>query len=161
MTTANPKSAQKEIEAIYPLAPSQQGMLLETLAASRPGVHVEQFILSLTGDLQVDAFRAAWQAVVQRHASLRTAFVWKGQSEPRQVVLKQVQIPLEQQDWRDRTPSDQQASLEAYLQADRLQGFTLTKAPLLRLALFQLGDRDYRCVWTFHHILIDLSLIHI
>jgi len=33
----------KNVEAIYPLSPPQQGMLFETLYAPESGIHVEQF----------------------------------------------------------------------------------------------------------------------
>ncbi len=42
-----------------------------------------------------------------------------------------------------------------YLQSDRLRGFDLTHAPLMRLALFRLGEAEYHLIWTLHHILLD------
>ena len=38
---------------------------------------------------------------------------------------------------------------------DRGRGFVMSEAPLLRLALFQLGEKNYRLIWTFHHALMD------
>ncbi|WP_414754485.1 amino acid adenylation domain-containing protein [Anabaena sp. CCY 9910] len=143
------------IESIYPLSPSQQGMLFETLAASESGIHLEQCILNLQTELDVLAFARAWQRVSDRHAILRTAFVWENQNEPLQVVLKQVELPLEQQDWRGLSPSQQQEKLETYVSADRLHGFNMTQAPLMRLALFQVASNAYQFVWTSHHILTD------
>ncbi len=40
------------------------------------------------------AFRRAWQLVIERHAVLRTAFVWEGVAEPLQVVRRTVRLPL-------------------------------------------------------------------
>jgi amino acid adenylation domain-containing protein len=70
-------------------------------------------------------------------------------------VHGQVQLPLKQQDWRQLSKSDREDKLQAYLKADRQQGFDLTKPPLMRLALFQLEEANYTLVWTFHHILLD------
>ncbi|BAY25368.1 non-ribosomal peptide synthase [Calothrix sp. NIES-2100] len=146
----------KNIESIYPLSPSQQGMLFETLAASESGIHLEQCILNLQiAEFDSLAFARAWQSVVNRHSILRTAFVWENQNEPLQVVLKEAEISLEQQDWRGLSLFQQQEKLETYLSADRLLGFNMTEAPLIRLALFQVDANAYQFVWTSHHILID------
>lgn len=153
-----------DIDAIYPLSPSQQGMLLETLAATRAGIHVEQslFVLSQQahpgardGGLDVARFERAWQAVLDRHAILRTAFVWRGRPEPLQIALRRVRVPLAVHDWRELPASEQDQQFAAYLEHDRRTGFALDRAPLVRLALFRTGDRTHRFVMTFHHALLD------
>jgi thioesterase domain-containing protein/acyl carrier protein len=144
----------KNTEAIYSLSPSQQGLLFETLSASEPGIHIEQISWSMK-NLDLAAFEQAWQRVLVRHSSLRTAFVWKNVDEPLQVVLQQVEVPLERQNWCVFSSFQQQEKLKVYLKTDRLRGFKLTKAPLMRLALFQISENAYQIVWTHHHILID------
>ncbi|MEH2088950.1 amino acid adenylation domain-containing protein [Nostoc sp.] len=145
----------KNIESIYPLSPSQLGMLFETLSASESGIHLEQCILNFQEDLDSLAFEKAWQRLIERHSILRTAFIWEAQNEPLQVVLKGVKISLEQEDWRGLSLSQQQEKLETYLSADRLRGLEMTKPPLMRLALFQVDSNAYQFVWTSHHILTD------
>jgi len=149
------KRNKKNISTIYTLSPSQQGMLFETLFASSEGIHIEQFILKLQSELNLLAFKKAWQRVVEKHSPLRTSFLWEGQDEPLQIVFKMVEVTLEQQDWREFSPSQQQNKLETYLQKDRLRGFQMTKPPLIRLALFQVSESTYQFIFTFHHILID------
>ncbi|MEA5621861.1 condensation domain-containing protein [Nostoc sp. UHCC 0251] len=145
----------KNIEAIYPLSPTQQGMLFETLFAPNSGIHLEQSICTLQGNVSVSACEQAWQRIIGRHSVLRTGFVWKDQEQPLQVVLRQVAVPLEQQDWREYSLPEQQAQLQAYLQSDRDRGFNLSQPPLMRLALFQTDENTYQLVWTSHHILMD------
>jgi epothilone synthetase B len=147
--------SEKTYEAIYPLSPPQQGMLFETLVAPRSGIHVEQITCGLRGRLDPSAFERAWGRVVERHAIFRTVFVWKTQEEPLQVVLRQVGVPFERQDWRQLPSGEQQARLDAYCKADRLRGFEVTEPPLMRLALFQTSDDRHQLVWTYHHILMD------
>ncbi|MCC5626174.1 alpha/beta fold hydrolase, partial [Nostoc sp. CHAB 5715] len=147
--------SQKNIEAIYPLSLSQQGMLFESLSAPESGIHIEQSIWSLQGELDLAAFERAWLRVVGRHSLLRTGFVWKDQDEPIQVVLQRVKVPLEQQDLRGFSLPQQQEKLENYIKMDRIRGFALTKAPLIRLAIFQMDENAHYVVWTFHHIIID------
>jgi amino acid adenylation domain-containing protein len=145
----------KSYEAIYPLSPSQQGMLFETLVAPESGIHIEQIVFDLHGRLDFPAFERAWQEVVKRHAILRTVFVWQEQEEPLQVVLEGVEVPLVRHDWRHLPASEQRRLLDAYLQADGRQGFEVSKPPLMRLALFQIAETDYKLVWSYHHILMD------
>ncbi|MBH8554251.1 condensation protein [Nostocaceae cyanobacterium CENA357] len=145
----------KNVEGIYLLSAPQQGMLFETIYAPKSGIHIEQVSCSLQGNLNIFAFKNSWQKIIERHSILRTGFVWKEQEQPLQVVLHQVEIPFEQQDWREYSPSVQQQRLEAYLQSDRSLGFNLSKPPLMRFALFQLSEETYQFVWTHHHILMD------
>ncbi|MFQ4145496.1 condensation domain-containing protein [Chlorogloeopsis sp. ULAP02] len=145
----------KNIAAIYPLSPTQQGMLFETLFTPNSGIHLEQFTCTLEGNVNVSACEQAWQRIIARHSVLRTGFVWKEQEQPLQVVLQQVAINIEQQDWREYSLPEQQAQLQAYLQSDRDRGFNLSQPPLMRLALFQTHENTYQFVWTFHHILMD------
>jgi thioesterase domain-containing protein/acyl carrier protein len=147
--------SKKDVEAIYPLSPSQQGMLFETLSSPGSGIHVEQLIVTLHGDLNVRGFEQAWQRVVERHSLLRTGFIWKNQEQPLQFVLQRVEVTFEKQDWRGLSSSQQQEQLEAVLSADRSQGFNLTKPPLMRFALFQIDKDTYHFIWTQHHILMD------
>ncbi len=147
--------SKKNIEAIYQLSASQQGMLFETLIAPESGMHIEQLSCALHGNLDAIAFEKAWQRVVNRHSILRTCFVWKEQEQPLQIVLQQVAVPFEQLDWRSLSPSEQQAQLKAFLEADRQRGFPLSKPPLLRLTLIQLAPAEYQLIWSHHHILLD------
>lgn len=148
-------STKKNVDAIYPLSPQQKGMLLESLSAAVPTLHLERLVCTLQGELDLAAFERAWERVIARHSIFRTAFAWKAQEEPLQVVLERVRLPLTVEDLRDRTSDQQEAALGAYLQGDLEQGFDMSRAPLMRLALFRTGEREYQLVWTHHHILMD------
>jgi len=160
--------AQNQIEAIYPLSPSQQGILFDTLStralsasikesssSSPSDKYVEVSIYDLRGNVEVDLFHQAWQAVVARHPALRTGFLWKNQEAPLQFVLKQINIPLNYQDWRLFSQEEQQIRLKTYVDEVRTGHFSLVKPPLMRLALFYIEEYVYRFVWINHHILLD------
>src|ERR1043166_4162396 len=119
----------KNVAAIYPLSPQQQGMLFDTLQLSAPGVHIEQKVYFLRGELDVQALERAWQQLVERHSILRTAFVWKNQDEPLQCVLREVNLEFVKHDWRALTEATQRERLQIFLQEDRQRGFELTKPP--------------------------------
>jgi amino acid adenylation domain-containing protein len=145
----------KDIEAIYPLSPMQQGMLFHTLYQPESRIYFEQFRFTLHGKLNKSAFEQAWQQVIQRHSALRTLFVWKNRKQPVQVVRKQVNIPWINRDLRLLSTNEQQSQIDSFLNIDREQSFELDKSPLIRFSLFQLADETYHFVWSFHHILLD------
>jgi amino acid adenylation domain-containing protein len=149
------KATRKNIEAIYPLSPTQQGMLFHSLYDRESGVYVEQLAATLRGDLDVNAFSQAWQRVVDRHAVLRTAFAWKRLEQMMQVVRQRVTVPIVQEDWRHYPAEEQEKRLDAWLEAERRRGFDLAKAPLMRLALMRISDQAHYFVWSHHHALLD------
>jgi thioester reductase-like protein len=145
----------KNVENIYRLSPSQQGILFETLGRPDSGIHIEQLICRLKGNLNRSAFERAWQAMVDRHPVLRTGFVWKDLDEPLQVVRQRVTLPIEGEDWSRLAPAVQARQLETYLHHTRQRGFDPSLPPLARLALFQIAPQSWQLVWTHHHILMD------
>ncbi|MBG1243500.1 non-ribosomal peptide synthetase [Nostoc sp. NZL] len=145
----------KNIEDFYPLSPMQQGILFHALYTPKSGVYCEQFSCNIHGHLNISLFKQAWQQVVERHQILRTSFIWEGLKEPAQVVHKQVGLPWEQQDWQGLTSVAQQERMEDFLKVERERGFELSQPPLMRLSVIQLGENDYRFIWSHHHLLLD------
>ena len=138
----------------YPLSPMQQGMLFHSLSSPR-GVDVEQIFCALHEDLNAAAFQSAWRRAVARHAALRTSFHWQDSTEPRQQVHPQVELEFSRQDWSSVSESKRKALFSGWLESDRQRGFDLAHAPLMRLALFCLGQGEWQFLWTVHHLLVD------
>jgi amino acid adenylation domain-containing protein/non-ribosomal peptide synthase protein (TIGR01720 family) len=145
----------ENLEDLYELSPLQQGMLFHTLYAPESGVYFSHVTCILDGDLDAPAFQRACQRVVDRHAVLRTSFHWENLDKPLQAVHRQAKLPVDEHDWRDLTPIEQQARLASYLVEDRARGFVLSEPPLMRLALIRMADQLYHFVWSSHHILLD------
>ena len=139
----------------YPLSPIQAGMLYHGLQDERSGVDIEQIVADLSEPLIVPEFKRAWEQVVQRHAILRTCFVWEDVNAPRQVVHDTVSLPFREVDWRGQSPSEKEISLRELLRSDRQAGFEFAHAPLMRLTLVRLNEAEHRMLWTFHHALLD------
>ncbi len=143
------------VEDFYPLSPLQQGLLFHSLADPESGLYFNQTLLTLHGELDVDAFRAAWQRVVDRHPILRTFFVWEGVAKPVQVVKRDAAMPFDVQDWRGVSEAERGERFDALRRADLERGFDLSQAPLMRAALLKRSDGSHDLFWTFHHILLD------
>ncbi|MGY2334305.1 non-ribosomal peptide synthase/polyketide synthase [Pseudomonas sp. SDO5511_1_S431] len=138
---------------IYPLSPMQHGMLFHSVYEEASGAYINQLRVDVQG-LDVERFRAAWQAVLDEHAILRTGFLWQGAFEqPVQVVHQQASVPLSVHDWRGGQGLDN--ALLELAQAQRNRPFDLEQPPLLRLTLVQTGDEAYHLIYTNHHILLD------
>jgi amino acid adenylation domain-containing protein len=143
------------IEDSYPLSPVQQGMLFHYQLTPGSGVDIEQLVCSIREELDISAFRMAWECVLSQHETLRTGFRWEGLEEPLQDVYASVNLPFELQDWQYLSAAEQQSKIEGFLKVDRKRGFNLAEAPLMRLTLFHLGEANYQVIWTFHHAIAD------
>src|ERR1700730_19100066 len=96
-------SNRKNIKSVYQLSPMQQGMIYHSLYEPAAGMYIEQISCKLQGALDVGAFRTAWQEVIQRHDVLRTYFHWTNNTQPLQIVHRQVTLPWAEQDWRGKS----------------------------------------------------------
>ncbi|MEL7328705.1 MAG: condensation domain-containing protein [Cyanobacteria bacterium J06559_1] len=150
--TAQKPFSHKTLEAIYPLSPLQQAFLWNSLQTSTQAglLHMRG---TLKGDLDVSLLRHAWDVVVRRHGALRTSVHWEGVQEPVQAVAKAVPLPWQVCDWRDREHPRQ--DLDAFLRGDRALGFDFTQAPIMRLSLIRLSDRESELIWSCHHLMLD------
>ncbi len=145
----------RQIENIYPLSPLQQGILFHSLLVPEERLYVVQIRYAIHGDLDVEAFGAAWQSVVDRHAIFRTLVMWEDLEEPLQVVYRHVELPLAFHDLRELEGERQEQRVMQILKEDRQEGFDLQRAPLVRLIVLRTAEREYQMIWGFHHIIID------
>src|SRR5215208_686869 len=99
----------QDLEDIYELSPMQQGMLFHNLLAPESGLYCQQLRGTLESELDVAAFKRAWQQVVARHGALRTSFHWDAVEKPLQVVRRHARLPWRQEDWRALPGAEQQA----------------------------------------------------
>ena len=143
------------LEDLYELSPMQQGMLFHTLYSPGSGIYFEQSIFTIEGDFDPDAFKRAWRQVVTRHSILRTGFAWQGLEKPVQIVYRNIEIDIEEHDWREFNTERQHELLEKFIHDDQLRGFDLTTPPLMRLTLFHTADSVYKFVWSRHHVILD------
>jgi hypothetical protein len=105
--------AMKNVEDVYPLSPMQEGMLFDALYEPGPGAYVIQVSSKIEGDCNIPAFQHAWQEILGRYPSLRSAFVWDRVERPLQVVRKQVSLTRDQPDWRGLLEEDQEKKIKS------------------------------------------------
>lgn len=154
-TEAAAVSGTDSILEAFPLSPMQENMFLRS-QSSTAGLDVEQLIGDLHERLDLSAFERAWQAVVARHAVLRTSFHWRNDS-PEQRVHAAAAAGINFQDWQDVPAARREWEFERFLRKDRQQKFDLAEAPLMRVTTIHFAEAHYRFIWTFHHLLLDAS----
>ncbi|NGN66780.1 amino acid adenylation domain-containing protein [Streptomyces sp. A7024] len=144
------------LAGVWPLSPLQEGMLFHALFDERDtDVYVEQITIGLEGKVDADVLRKSWQALLDRHESLRAGFRRRNSGTPIQLVMRRAVLPWHEEDVSG-LPED-----EALAEADRLgiaaraQRFDLAVPPLLRILLVKLAPDRYQMVFTLHHILLD------
>ncbi|AZQ32330.1 non-ribosomal peptide synthetase [Streptomyces cyaneochromogenes] len=145
------------VEDVWPLSPLQEGLLFHAALDDRggPDVYTVQAVLALDGPVDGARLRAAWEALVARHAALRACFRHVSGAQMVQVIAREVTLPWHEEDVSDRPEA------EATAVADRVAGeelgrrFDLAAAPLLRIALVKLAETRHWMVVTSHHVLMD------
>ena len=152
----------KNVADIYALSPMQKLMLIHArTAGSGHDLLFSQIVYEISGALDGEAYRRAWELIVERHPALRTMFVWQDKQEPLQVVRETAPLPWSEEDWRDLSTAEQQSALARLLAADRAAGFDLLRPPLMRLNLIRVDERKSWLVWSSHHLIIDRWCIDI
>ena len=151
-------TAQRALENVadaYPLSPLQEGMLFHVLAEPDSDMFMNQRSIDLDGELDLAAFRAAWERLVERHDVLRTAFLWEGLDRPLQVVRRSAPLEWHEHDWTHLTPEDQSDRFDLLLGNDMRRGFDLQAAPLTRMTVIRMGREKWRWLWTCYHFIAD------
>ncbi|MEU6041874.1 amino acid adenylation domain-containing protein [Actinomadura sp. NPDC047616] len=142
---------------VWPVAPLQEGLLFHSVYDERSAdVYVGQRALDLEGPLDTARLRGAWQALLDRHASLRAGVrLLAGSQEIVQAVAREVTLPWREADLSGLTGEAALAEAERLAAEDHRRRFDLATPPLIRLLLAKLGPRRFRMVITMHHMVLD------
>ncbi len=148
-------SLKNELIDIYPLSPLQEGLLFHKLHRPDSDAYLVQLTINLSGEIDPDKLRQAWQLVINRHDIGRTGFIYDVASKPLQYVLRKADILWSYKEWQEYTSEEFKQHLEIFLSNDRSLNFDLEQPSLSRFALFRGHASKYILVWSFHHILFD------
>ncbi|HFC11931.1 MAG TPA: amino acid adenylation domain-containing protein, partial [Anaerolineae bacterium] len=135
-------------------SPLQKTMLFDNVVNPTSGTSFLQ-TANLHPHLNHALYIKAWEQLLARHTSLRTAFFWDDLSDPLQVVMRKVNLPVEYLTWRGKPDSVWRADLNEFLNDNLHNLFNLEEAPLVRLTLITLDHDRTIVVLNFHHINVD------
>ncbi|WP_278248469.1 amino acid adenylation domain-containing protein [Niastella populi] len=111
--------------------------------------------IDLTGLLNIENFKKAIHATIDRHESLRTVFRKDESGEIRQWVLDKEDLGFEiicKNFEDDRNGYDKAA---AFIGEDSFSPFDLEKGPLLRASLLKVKEDKFIFYFNMHHIICD------
>ncbi len=146
-----PRAAPREQ---YPLSSAQQRLwLMQQLNPETPAYHIPVAI-DLTGDLNVAALEQSLNAIIRRHAVLRTQFeVIQGQ--PFQAIASQLDRKLSTVDLRSLSPERQSEARSQISQQFAQTPFNWPQGPFIRTLLLQMAPRHAVWLLVLHHIVTD------
>lgn len=140
---------------LYPLSPMQSGMLFHSAYDVEGTAYVNQLRIDISG-LDPERFKAAWQALFERHDTLRTGFLQS--EEPLQWVARLVELPFIELDGVEvdrREGQGAEEALDDLARKELCKGFDLAMPPLMRMVLVRMSQDKYHFIWTRHHLLLD------
>jgi amino acid adenylation domain-containing protein/non-ribosomal peptide synthase protein (TIGR01720 family) len=141
---------------VWPLTALQSGLLFHAMYGSdATDGYIVQAALTFAGQVDPERLRRAAQGLIDRHDSLRTAFV-ESADGPRQIVLREVRV-----DWRlseltaDIGDDAQRTRALAELATAETVPFDPARPPLLRFHLVRTGTETFQLLVTNHHLVLD------
>jgi amino acid adenylation domain-containing protein/non-ribosomal peptide synthase protein (TIGR01720 family) len=134
----------------YPLSYGQRALwFVHQLDRSSSAYNVH-IAFRIHSPLDVDALRAAFQAIVDRHAPLRSTFAER-EGVPFQRAAERMETAFSIHDARDFDA----AALHRRLLEEVHRPFDLERGPVFRVALFR-TQHAHELIVTAHHLVIDL-----
>lgn len=142
--------ALEDVVVERPVASRAQERLwfMDRLAPGNPFYNIP-FALRLTGALNRKLFSAAWESVLDRHASLRSRFYEQENGTPGvdYIPADRIQLAVLGEEAADRLPQ--------WLEREAKVGFNLEQGPLIRGMLIPEGTDSHLFLFTVHHIVFD------
>ncbi len=137
-----------------PLSFAQQRLwFLDRLSPRNPAYNLPAAV-RLKGQLDLAALQQTIEEIVRRHETLRTAFA-EVDGQPVQIISPSSNFALAVINLRELPEAEQQAEIQQRAVAEAQRPFDLTRAPLLRATLLQIGETECVLLLTIHHIISD------
>jgi amino acid adenylation domain-containing protein/non-ribosomal peptide synthase protein (TIGR01720 family) len=142
-------------EPDYPLSSSQRRLWVLSrfeegnIAYNVPGIYI------LEGEIDRDALEYSFNALIERHESLRTVFKENEKGEVRQFIRewRKGEFQIEYYDLREDESGEDE--LKDLTQALFIRPFDLSAGPLLRAVLFRIEGSRWVLGYVMHHIISD------
>ncbi|CAM5535383.1 Non-ribosomal peptide synthase OS=Streptomyces alboniger OX=132473 GN=CP975_00270 PE=4 SV=1 [Streptomyces alboniger] len=142
---------------VWPLTALQSGLLFQSMLNDDDAIDAYQMQIAfhIGGTVDAARMRAAGQALLDRYANLRTAFVHDAEGDQVQLVIDGVEVPWQEIDLSHLPEDEREAAFERFLAEDHHRHFDPVQPPLLRFALLTMGPDKAELVLTAHHVLFD------
>jgi amino acid adenylation domain-containing protein len=138
----------------YPLSFLQEGIWYqEQLQLDVPAYNM-LVAWRMYGAVKFSALERSFNAIVQRHDTLRTHFDVI-EEQPVQVVTPELQVRLRVMDLSHFQEAEREEKAMAQVKAEASWTFDLRQAPLLRVSLIRLARTENVLILNMHHLIGD------
>ncbi len=144
-----------DVEDAYPLARIQAGVIFHSQFSPDSPMYHDIFLYHLRVCLDIERLQTAVQQLVNRHPILRTSFDLINFSEPLQLVYRTVDVPIQVEDWRFLSLTQQQEAITRWIETEKQRHFDWTCPPMIRFFIHRLTDETFYLVLSFHDCILD------
>src|SRR6202165_6133823 len=140
----------RESQQFHPLSDNQQGIWFLSQFAPESSIYNVSFAGRIRSEVDIPAFRRAFQALVDRHPSLRTTIAVHS-DKPVQHIHEHQPVHFEEIDastWRED-------ELQTRLVEETQHPFDLERGPVMRVSLFTRSAQEHILLLAIHHIVVD------
>ncbi|WP_298742036.1 condensation domain-containing protein, partial [uncultured Chitinophaga sp.] len=144
------------IEDIYPMSDIEKGMAFSSMVHQDSGMYHDQMVHQrLFPGFDINRFRLALELLSKKHSILRTGFNLSDFDREAQIVYKEVSIDVVYHDLSTLKRPQQEEQVRRFLAEEMKKPFDVSRAPLWRMAAFNLGNGEIVFVFQCHHAIID------
>ncbi len=133
------KLDKENIEDILKLTPMQEGLLFHYLKDDKSSVYDSQVCLSVTGEIDINIFKKAWNFVVECNEVLRCVFQWEKVKNSLEIVLKRHSLEINFINCQKTNGEFDSQLLNKAKTNDKIKKFYLKKTPF-RITFFKLAE---------------------
>ena len=147
---------QYAIEAICPANSLQQGFVFHHLSQPDDDAYRVQAMFDYSCELDIEAWREAWQLASLRYPVLRMAFDW--QHSVIQIITEGPSFGEQHFsviDLQNLSAEEQDAAIREYQQQDRERAFDLSQPGLMRFTLMRRRQDLTTALISYHHSISD------
>ncbi len=138
----------------FPLSRSQERLWFLHQLEGESAAYNMPSALQITGKLDIEALKRAFNTLLDRHEVLRTTFP-KVNDRPVQQIAPHLQVPIQIIDLQDHWQEQQMGEVQRLLKAESSQPFNLETDSPLRVTLLQQTAESSVLLVTLHHIVSD------
>ena len=138
----------------YPLSLGQERLWFVCQLEENSSIYNLYNVIKVTGHIDSNILEKSINILVQRHESLRTAFMVVD-GKPYQQILDNLFVPLTVMDLSDYNDEERQKKLDELLLNETGYVFDLSCPPLIKTVLYKLDSEHYVFLLNIHHIISD------
>ena len=141
------------VEDAYPLSMLQAGMLFHGDVSQ--DLYHNYTSLHLRAPFDARALESAVRRLIDHHPVLRTSFDLTSYSVPLQLVHRSVELPLQVEDLRGLSDTEQETAITKWQDDERRRRIDWSQAPLVRFHMHLRGENSFQFSFAEHHAILD------